>query len=105
MPSHAKPPWVSVKITISLKNPPQNYIGWKSQTVSIGQDEPADLVSILFGAVREISEWYANFMVKVAKIKIEEINQAIVNTAVRMSILKFKFEKINDTAGDESKNK
>jgi hypothetical protein len=102
MPRQSKEPWVSVKITISLKNPPKDYMGWKSQTVSIGQDEPVNLISILFGAVKEIAEWYANYMMKASTIKIETVNQAISEAAVRLALLKFKTEKVHiDRLGNE----
>jgi hypothetical protein len=81
-----KEPWVSVKITVTLKNKPKNYAGFTSKTFACAADEPAPLSILFLGAAVEI----VKFCGDTTNITIEELNNQIKMAAARLLNFNFK---------------
>jgi hypothetical protein len=62
-----KKPYVSVSVTVSLKNKPKDYAGWTSRTFRVGLDEDVLLWHLIAGTVGGITEFYRDAMNKSGK--------------------------------------
>jgi hypothetical protein len=56
--SQPKKPYVSVRLTPSLKNVPQGFIGSTSSTLLVGVNADAELWHLLVGSCQAIADFY-----------------------------------------------